>query len=1170
MGQAIFWVPRELPERMPNEEHCDIKACCFAGSHTWNGEKRKLNMRRIIGLCLVVLLLLTACGRQPDPPVAENGVLDLSAWNFEQHGPLRLDGQWAFFFGQLLAPGDFKDLPAAPGGHIQLPGLWQGQIVNGISLPAKGYATYRLRVKNIPWTTRFSALYISDILSAGQVWINGDPATSGGGVGRSADREAPRNHTLISRFPSRGPDLDILLQVSNFHNVQGGVNTPIWLGPDTDIHAMVSRRWIVTAVLSSILMMIGLSHLVLFYIHKDSRVNLYFGLFCFLWAVQVLFGVNGGCLGEVLFPWLPWHWTINLSLFPNALTLPLMVMFYHGLFPHPLARGINRAFQFLGGIYLAYLIFSPPNAFDRVVLWYFFLTMGGIFYLLIRFFLDLLARRSGVRFLIPGYLFLGFTLSNDILNDLHVIETGDLIVYGSMGFILSYSVLISMRFSKAFTAVEDLSLKLKEQNRKLSKLNRFKDELLANTSHELKTPLNGIMGIAQSIRSEPLSPKAAKGLGLIEASGRRLLILINDLLDFSKLKKKDLPLSIVPVNLKPVVDSVLVLAGQMASKGAVVLENRVPEAFPLLLCDEDRLHQILINLIGNGIKFTNRGQVIVAARVQGEMAHVSVTDTGIGIDEKHLDMIFQSFEQVDQGAGRQYSGTGLGLTITRDLVALNGGQTGVRSRVGKGSVFWFTMPLCPGEQVVGRNAAPRPDAPDTVPVPDPFAGPAVFRENNSPGNSLVMAVDDDPINLQVLVNHLEASEMTVIPCTDGRRALDRLAQGPLPDLILLDVMMPGMTGYAVCHRIRQTYSHSELPVILLTAKHRTQDLVEGFSSGANDYLTKPFEKNELLARVKTQIHLKQSYHTLRENLALKAEIRAGKKKELELKLTQRKLGRMLDIVEDAVVAVNPGQEIGFCNRAFETLSGYCPADLLGKNFLTLFPPHDNPGLARLVETLDKSGISPGEAHHWSLRFKGAQRTLTVDITLSLLAVDAEEFWFMFFRNCLEKQENTASIDRSARFIANLDLNRDRLTRLESALQCLTSSAWEERADMNDGIKAIDRLLDELGGQNPPERESRNACIVAVMNLSVDYWTACTNSSRVELAEQSGLWNVYIGKDGWARTQTMDKYMSLSCLPSRPRWKNVVNTADYVLSACSETSPLREELSQALSRLRRML
>lgn len=1139
-----------------------------------------MNMRQTIRLGIIFLLLLTGCSREPTPPAAVKGVLDLSAWNFEQNGPVRLDGQWAFFFKQFLAPDDFAGMaPIEPPSHINLPGLWQGQAQKQIHgqtpLPPKGYATYRLRVINIAWEGGLVALYISDVLSVGKVWINGSFVISGGEVGIKKEKEHPRRHTLVSRFSPQGPDLDIILQVSNFHNVQGGINTPIWLGSDPDIQDMLNRKWIVTAVLASVLLIIGLSHLVLFCIRRNALVNLYFGLFCSLWAVQVLFGVNGGCLGEFLLPWLPWHWSINLAMIPGALTLPLVVMFYHDLFPHASAVRINRISQVLGSLFLVYLILSPPNAFDRVVLWYFMVTLVGFAYLFVRFIIDLLNREPGVRFLIPGFFLLGFTFVNDMLNDLHLIHTGSLIAYGSLGFIISYSVLISTRFSRAFASVEELTQKLKLQNIELSKLNRFKDELLANTSHELKTPLNGIMGIAQSIKEEPLSQKALKGLILIESSGKRLLSLINDLLDFSQLKKRDLALSIGLVNLRPVVDSVLMVSEPLIQNRPIQLENRIPEEFPLLTCDEDRLHQILFNLVGNGIKFTRKGRVLVGASIQGQMARIHIKDTGIGIDQQHLDRIFQSFEQVDQGADRCYPGTGLGLAITRDLVELNKGKIGVKSDMGKGSEFWFSIPLALEGKTGRVFPTDRSRNPELKNVPESgFFLPPLILENPVSGNQpLIMAVDDDPINLQVLVNHLEACDMRVTACLEGPEALGLLAQGPLPDLILLDVMMPGMTGYEVCHEIRQSHSPSELPVILVTAKSRIQDLVEGFSSGANDYLTKPFEKKELLARVKTQIHLKQSYETLRENIALKKEIKAREKRELELKLTQRRLSGMLNTLEDAVLAVNPGREIGFCNRAFEALTGFGPADLLGSSFLTLFPSKKDPGLEQLKACLDKPALSPEPLYHQGISLKGSKnRILTMDITLSLLAVEGEEFWFMFFRHSAQGRGNRVSIDRSARFIENLNLNRDRLTKLETTLQCLTSSAWEERPDISEGIKAIDRLLDELARQNENYfgDETPHDLTVVVMNLTMDYWVANTKTSRVELAEQSGLWTVYIGKDGWARTQTLDKYLSKTTLPSRPRWKNVVNTAEFVLTACRGHSPLRKDLEKALARLRQIL
>jgi two-component system sensor histidine kinase ChiS len=249
---------------------------------------------------------------------------------------------------------------------------------------------------------------------------------------------------------------------------------------------------------------------------------------------------------------------------------------------------------------------------------------------------------------------------------------------------------------------------------------------------------------------------------------------------------------------------------------------------------------------------------------------ITVSDTGIGIAPDKLERIFESFEQADGSITRTYGGTGLGLAITKRLVELHGGELRVESTVGKGSRFTFTLPL--------SKSAGRKDstflyyANTNVPlerrqlvskVRDFQAPPTKVQEivTNIEALTLpkvdfkVLIVDDEPINLQVLTNLLSLEKYSIIPAQNGIEALELIQKGLNPDLILLDVMMPKMNGYEVCQKIRETFSANELPIILLTAKDQVSNLVEGFAYGANDYLTKPFSKNELFARIKTHIQL---------------------------------------------------------------------------------------------------------------------------------------------------------------------------------------------------------------------------------------------------------------------------------------------------------------------------
>ncbi len=409
--------------------------------------------------------------------------------------------------------------------------------------------------------------------------------------------------------------------------------------------------------------------------------------------------------------------------------------------------------------------------------------------------------------------------------------------------------------------------------KRLQKLDRLKDDFMANISHELRTPLNGIIGISESLidgAAGKLSNVQKDNLSLVVSSARRLFHLVSDLLDFSQIKHREIPLATRPVWLREIAEVVLKLSQPLVGQKEVELVNAVPHDFPPLLADEDRLQQILHNLVGNAIKFTTQGHIKISAKLLDSEDHaqaeITVSDTGAGIDAEHHARIFDSFEQADGSITRRHSGTGLGLAITRQLLQLQKGDIRVESAPGSGSHFIFTLPLAQSRQA-DKNYTTQPlEAPEVIQQTRELVPQASIEEVVESLEELatrpfaddrsfhILIVDDEPINLQVLVNMLSLQNYSVTRANSGKEALQLLDKQSF-DLVLLDVMMPHMSGYEVCEAIRQRYPASELPVVFLTARNQIEDLVHGFETGANDYLNKPVAKSELLARIQTHIHL---------------------------------------------------------------------------------------------------------------------------------------------------------------------------------------------------------------------------------------------------------------------------------------------------------------------------
>ncbi len=453
------------------------------------------------------------------------------------------------------------------------------------------------------------------------------------------------------------------------------------------------------------------------------------------------------------------------------------------------------------------------------------------------------------------------------------------VVAGGLLFILvSAPARLQRAVERATGALRKSEEALKQANANLQRLDKLKDEFLANTSHELRTPLNGMIGIAESMMdgaTGELSEQQRKNLLLIAHSGHRLAALVNDILDFSQLKHKTIELQLKPVGIREIAEVILTLNQALIRNKDLQLINTIPSDLPPAQADENRLQQILYNLIGNAIKFSDKGTVeisasVVSGQIEGlkvkssnllpstlqEHLAITVTDTGIGIPEDKLDRIFESFEQADGSTAREYGGTGLGLAVTKQLVELHGGKIQVDSTIGVGSRFTFTLPVASGQSsgVSGLTYSSHVLRPVSVGSEEEGVDLSLIPQDRAQ-NFQILIVDDEPINIQVLINHLSLQNYAIAQANNGIEALTMIEQGLKPDLILLDVMMPRMTGYEVCKKLRDNFPAHELPVVMLTAKNQVDDLVEGLSVGANDYLTKPISKNELIARIKTHLRL---------------------------------------------------------------------------------------------------------------------------------------------------------------------------------------------------------------------------------------------------------------------------------------------------------------------------
>ncbi|TAL36796.1 MAG: response regulator [Spirochaetes bacterium] len=843
----------------------------------------KKYQRYLFLCCAVAITALSPLAAAHTPPVADKGVIDLRPWDFDADGSLPLNGAWEFYWDRLLAPADFaRDTKPGMDGYFAIPGTWNRLSVNGAPLGHRGCATFRLTAL-MDGKSR-CGIKLFRLSTAFRLFVNGAPVAAAGVVGPDTASSVPQYlPQVVALVPADGR-AELVLQVSNFHHTKGGPREEIVVGPEESLRGAFMRKMLMELFVAGSISIMGLYHMILFLYRRRERAALHFGLFCFtisVWAV-----LNGELSLVQAFHGLDWRLHRTVSYLALCFSVPLFFNYVRDIFP----RTPRAAVRFLNGaaaVYALVIIAAPISIYSAALPYYEIIILAAVAFVLFIVGRELAAKNIEAVYVSAGIVIYFTAVVNDILYDIYVIRTIMLGHLGLFAFFLFQSLLMARRFSRAFTLSERLSEDLRETNESLRELDRLKDEFLANTSHELRTPLSGMIGIAESLAdgvAGSVSPGMRKNLDLVIASGRRLSNLVNDILDFSRLKHHDIRLSLAPVNVHSVAQAVLDVTRYLAGGKDIALVNAVDPGLPPAAADEARLEQVFHNLVGNSLKFTARGRIEVDARLlpgKGTL-EIRVTDTGEGIAADRLARVFEPFEQADGSATRVHGGTGLGLSIVKRLVELHGGGVDIASQPGEGTRVSFTLPVADASLEKAQNAR-------LVPIQSRWAGdivaadaeisdpPAPFPPAHEKAFSCrgcrILAVDDDPVNLQVIANQLALHDYSVTTATGGADALELIRRGGDYDLVILDVMMPRVSGFEVAQAVRKNFDLFELPIIMLTARSRIVDIVTGFEAGANDYLTKPFHRDELLARVHTLIALKRAVKDNARLSVFESEIR---------------------------------------------------------------------------------------------------------------------------------------------------------------------------------------------------------------------------------------------------------------------------------------------------------
>jgi PAS domain S-box-containing protein len=428
------------------------------------------------------------------------------------------------------------------------------------------------------------------------------------------------------------------------------------------------------------------------------------------------------------------------------------------------------------------------------------------------------------------------------------------------------------------TERQQVEIQLRQSNQELAHATRLKDEFLASMSHELRTPLNAILGMSEALQASafgPIADRQRNSIATIERSGKHLLTLINNILDLSNIEADRFDLELTDVSIQSLCQHSLLSIEELAHKRQIRVQIQLPESLQhiSIRADDLRCHQVLINLLSNAVKFTPEGgSVTLDVRVVGELGcegdaedissvgqHsltqtpwqiiFSVIDTGIGIAAENMDKLFQSFVQIDSSLSRQYAGTGLGLALVKRIVEMHGGTISVQSTVNRGSCFRVSLPFDPRAEIV----VPPSLSPLVYPLPPATHTPAIRPK------ALIFVVEDNEANMETMTGYLKSRGYSLMEAVNGQQAISILedctnndrVQIDCPDIILMDIQMPGMDGFETIRRIRQIPDCDQMPIVALTALAMPTDRQKCLDAGANEYVTKPVKLGQLVSTIET-------------------------------------------------------------------------------------------------------------------------------------------------------------------------------------------------------------------------------------------------------------------------------------------------------------------------------
>ena len=692
---------------------------------------KSLNNNFLLLLVAIVLLILLSImtiyesqmilKREDLKPRAVKGVLDLTNVDFSDQRFVRLSGETAFYWHELLSPEDIRERTDPPH-YVTLPSSWNGEIINGETLGGFGYATYHLRIKVD--SPGMYGIKVKEFETAFRIWINSEPLGGAGKVGTSRKEMKPSWQRQEFYFYVPDGTVDVVLQISNFQHRHGGAAETMLFGSMDSLISIKEMRMGIETFLLGLLIVLFLYHLTLYIYRKADKSILYFAMTCMFLLFRL--STTGEKLLIGLFRFIPWEVAIRLEYLSLPLTGLFLVAFVTEMLPQNIPLWFKRSINYIALLISVLIIVLPATIFTYTIFAISFITMYlviGLFIFLLKAHIQQLENSLG---LFLGFTLVFFVMVNDVLAYLGVINSSYLLPFGLIILMLTQAFIISRNQSLAFVQVENLSEKLEKHtekleetvmkrtrelreqyskielqknkietqaeilnqtNQKLLELDKFKKEMTHMMVHDLKNPLANIIGFMQ------LPEITERIQGLVQASGQDMQNMIQNILDVTKYEETELKLNPEKQFLHQLAEAAFKQNEYNIKLRLIHVENTIPSDLQLNV-DKKLLIRVFSNIISNATRYMDdEGLIRVSSTMNKNTCTVSIFNSGKTIPEDKLRDIFDIYTQIYSKRGDHSYSSGIGLAFCKMAVTAHGGEIGVISKENEGVTFWFTLPV---------------------------------------------------------------------------------------------------------------------------------------------------------------------------------------------------------------------------------------------------------------------------------------------------------------------------------------------------------------------------------------------------------------------------------------------------------------------------------------------